>query len=219
MSLEQADGGSQLRAQSSPLTAQSSKLTMSRPSSQSVAIVPAAGRSERFGGAKLLADVAGEPLLEHTLRCLLDGGVSRVVVVVAPAAQLASVPLLTDPRVTVVTNPDPSRGMFSSIQTGLASGSGEPFVVLPADMPFVRPETVAAVLAETARRDAAVVRVFRGRRGHPLGVPGRLRDGLLAADPRGSLKDALAALEVTAIAIDTDDPGVVRDVDRREDLP
>ena len=185
---------------------------------QSVAIVPAAGRSERFGGAKLLADVGGEPLLDHTLRCLLDGGVTHVVLVLAPEAQLAPVRLLTDPRVRVVTNPDPGRGMFSSIQTGLASESGEPFVVLPADMPFVRPETVAAVLSETARRDTTIVPVFRGQRGHPIGVPGRLRDGLLAADPRGSLKEALAALGEAPVEIEVDDSGVVRDVDTREDL-
>ena len=184
----------------------------------SLAIVPAAGRSERFGGVKLLADIGGEPLLNRTLRCLLDGGVQRVVVVAAPDSALAAVSLLADRRVTVVTNPDPARGMFSSIQTGLASWPGEPFVVLPADMPFVRRETVAAVLSETARRDTAVVPVYRGRRGHPLGVPGRLRDGLLAADPRGSLKDALAAMEVTSIAIAVDDPGVLRDVDVQKDL-
>jgi len=193
-------------------------MSLDQVSAQSVAIVPAAGRSKRFGGVKLLADISGEPLLHHTLRCLLDGGVSRVVVVVAPAAQLAPVRLLADPRVTVVTNPDPSRGMFSSIQAGLTSASGERFVVLPADMPFVQSDTVAAVLSETAHRDTAVVPVYRGQRGHPLGVPGRLRDGLLAADPRGSLKEALAATKVTPVAIDVDDPGVLRDVDVQEDL-
>ena len=186
--------------------------------SPAIAIVPAAGRSERFGGVKLLADIGGEPLLNRTLRCLLDGGADRVLVVVSADSALAAVPLLADPRVTVVTNPDPSRGMFSSIQTGLASGPGEPFIVLPADMPFVRRETAAAVLSETARRDTAVVPVYRGRRGHPLGVPGRLRDGLLVADPRGNLKDALAAMGVVPLELHVDDAGVLSDVDVRADL-
>ena len=50
-----------------------------------VAIVPAAGKGERFGGAKLMARFKGEPLINWTLWSLLDGGVGGVVVVTAPA--------------------------------------------------------------------------------------------------------------------------------------
>ncbi|MFW9792627.1 NTP transferase domain-containing protein, partial [Brucella melitensis] len=77
-------------------------------------------------------------LLQWTLRSLLDGGIRRVTVVVAPNAVFAPVTLLHDARVTLVTNPDPDRGMLSSIQGGLESAAGDPILVLPADMPFVR---------------------------------------------------------------------------------
>ena len=52
------------------------------------AIVPAAGKGERFGGAKLVADIGGETLLNRTLRSLLDGGIDELIVVVAPHADL-----------------------------------------------------------------------------------------------------------------------------------
>ena len=48
-----------------------------------IAIVPAAGKAERFGGAKLVADLKGEPLIDHTILSLLDGGIARIV---GPAA-------------------------------------------------------------------------------------------------------------------------------------
>ena len=67
----------------------------------SVAIVPAAGKAERFGGGKLIADIDGEPLLNRTLRSLLDGGVDHLVVVLAPGATFATVELLNDERVGV----------------------------------------------------------------------------------------------------------------------
>ena len=57
-----------------------------------------------------------------------------------------------------------------------------------------------------------------GRRGHPLILPARLRDALRLADPLASLKDALARLGVIQREITVEDPGVLRDVDRREDL-
>jgi molybdenum cofactor cytidylyltransferase len=184
----------------------------------SLAIIPAAGRSERFGGMKLLADIGGEPLLNRTLRSVLEASVERVIVVIAPGVSLSSVALLADHRVRLVTNPDPSRGMFSSIQAGLAADSGDPILILPADIPFVWPATVAALLAQCLRADAPVVPAHARRRGHPIVVPRRLRDALLAANPLVSLKDALTRLNVSPLEIAVEDPGVLRDVDRREDL-
>lgn len=183
------------------------------------AVVPAAGASRRFGGMKLLADVRGEPLLQHTLRCLLDAPVSRVIVVVAPEHALAAVPLLAADRVRVVVNPDPDRGMFSSIQTGLtAVDNDHPVVVLPADMPFVRSETVAAVIAAHHQDESGVVATYGGRRGHPIVIPAAARARLLAQPPALSLKEALAVIGVGLREIAVDDPGVMRDVDRKEDL-
>ncbi|MDP9283092.1 MAG: NTP transferase domain-containing protein, partial [Chloroflexota bacterium] len=91
---------------------------------RAVAVVTAAGSAERFGGKKLLAPIAGEPLLDHTIRCLLEGGVAEVIVVVGADArrELArDVNAMNDSRVRPVENPDPSRGMFSSIQAGVAT--------------------------------------------------------------------------------------------------
>ena len=79
-------------------------------SGRSVAVVTAAGAAERFGGKKLLAPVDGEPLLDHTIRSLLDGGVSEVIVVVGAdeRAELErDINGLNDPRVRPVENPDP----------------------------------------------------------------------------------------------------------------
>ncbi len=188
-----------------------------------LAVVPAAGRAERFGGGKLLADVAGAPLLERTLRSLLDGGVGHAVVVLAPddTAIPEHVPLMRDPRVTPVVNPEPARGMFSSIQTGVAAAAlagGDVLLVLPADMPFVRANTVRAVIAE-ARRLAGHVVVPRhaGRRGHPIAIPATLRAAVLAAPADSNLKAGLVG--APRLELDVDDDGVVRDVDVPGDLP
>jgi molybdenum cofactor cytidylyltransferase len=189
------------------------------PRARVTAVVPAAGASRRFGSAKLLALIAGEPLLQHTLRALLDGGVSNVVLVVAPGHGLDAVPLLHDPRVHVTVNPDPARGMFSSIQTGLAAvASGHAVLVLPADMPFVRASTVAEVVAAHARDANTVVAAYDGRRGHPVIVSADVWPTLIALPPQTNLKAALLELGTVFREVSVDDPGVLRDVDVREDL-
>jgi len=170
---------------------------------------------------KLLALVDGESLLDRTLTSLLNAGVTTIVVVLSPEADLGAVRCLQDSRVHRVVNPDPSRGMFSSIQTGLAAAAaagGDPVLVLPADMPFVAPATVRLVADECVRVNQPVVATRGGRRGHPLALPGRLVSQLVSQSATHSLKDALARLGVESIHLEVDDGGVLRDVDVPADL-
>ena len=185
---------------------------------QVVAVVPAAGLSTRFGAAKLRADVDGEPLIARTLASLLDAGIARVVVVTREGSGIEDLPVLAAPVVTTVVNPDPARGMFSSIQAGLAAAGGDIVLVLPADMPFVASATVAAVAAHAAATQSVIVPVHRGRNGHPIAIPAAVRDRLLALDPATTLKDALAAVGASRETLDVPDPGVLRDVDVPSDL-
>jgi molybdenum cofactor cytidylyltransferase len=189
-----------------------------------VAVVPAAGRGERFrasagAGAKLVALIEGRPILDWTIGCLLDGGVANVVVVLPPVsrATFASSLLLADPSVQVVVNPDPDRGMLSSILAGLDAVTGDPILILPADMPFVRPDTVAAVIDACRQSKKVVSPRSGGRRGHPLALPGRLRAEILRANASTTLGTILSNQE--RMEIDVDDPGILRDVDVAADLP
>jgi molybdenum cofactor cytidylyltransferase len=188
---------------------------------RAVAVVTAAGSAERFGGKKLLTPIDGEPLLDHTIRALLDGGVAEVIVVVGRDARAElerDVNTMLDPRVRTVENPDPSRGMFSSIQEGVAQAQGDTILVMPGDMPFVSPDTVRAVIAASARRPAIVSPRYRGKRGHPVALPASLRDEIRAADASGTLHEVIHTHTEMRVDVDVEDRGVVRDVDRVEDL-
>jgi molybdenum cofactor cytidylyltransferase len=189
-------------------------------SSAFAAVVPAAGRAERFGGGKLIAEVRGEPLLNHTLRCLLDAGAADVVVVAALAVSLESVSLLTDRRVRIAINPSPGRGMFSSIQTGLAVlGDTHQILVLPGDMPFVRVDTVKRVVDAAALIRRPVTPIYQDRRGHPISLPAAVLAVLRSAASSRSLKEALLAAGVERVDLPIDDPGILHDVDVPADLP
>ncbi|MGH2472173.1 MAG: nucleotidyltransferase family protein [Candidatus Limnocylindria bacterium] len=188
---------------------------------RAVAVVTAAGSAERFGGKKLLTPIDGEPLLDHTIRALLDGGVAEVIVVVGRDARAElerDVNTMLDPRVRAVENPDPSRGMFSSIQEGVAQAQGDTILVMPGDMPFLSPDTVRAVIAAYADKPAIVSPRYHGKRGHPVALPAWLRDEIRAADPRATLHDVIHAHADMRVDVDVEDRGVVRDVDRVEDL-
>lgn len=189
--------------------------------SDSVAIVAAAGRSERFGSPKQLAEVDGVPMLERVIALLREGGVEEVVVVLAEddPAMRERVPSLDACR--VVVNPKPERGMFSSLQEGLnAAPPAERYVVAVADMPYVRPATVARLLAEHARTGGITGPRHGGKRGHPIVVDAAVREAALAAEPLPgfTLHDVIKAQAERRHDVEVDDPGVIRDVDTIGDM-
>jgi len=183
------------------------------------AIVPAAGSATRFGGGKLVADVDGELLLDRTIGVLLNAGVDEVVVVI-PARETWSgaITRFKDERVRTAVNPDPSRGMFSSIQIGAGIVTATPIAVLPGDMPFVTVETVERLFNIAVETGGIVSPRFQGRRGHPVILPGDVRATIATASPSATLKDVLLAHSDRFVNIDMTDPGVVRDVDVKDDL-
>jgi len=182
------------------------------------AIVPAAGRAERFGGGKLMAPIAGMPLIDHTLTSLAGAGIEPVVMVVDGTRPLPPTGASDRYRVRRVVNPVSARGMWSSIQAGLAAVAAGTLVVLPGDMPWVRSSTIRMLADRAHGRSQAVVPVHDGRRGHPVLLPGALREALLAADVASNLKQVLIDLDVGFDEVEVADPGVLRDVDVPADL-
>jgi molybdenum cofactor cytidylyltransferase len=89
---------------------------------------------------------------------------------------------------------------------------------MPGDMPFVSPETVGAVIAAYERRPAIISPRYRGKRGHPVALPASLRDEIRSAESTLTLHDVIRRHQDLRLDLDLDDPGVVRDVDRPEDL-
>jgi len=182
------------------------------------AVVPAAGQSARFGSMKLFAELQGVLLIDRTVGNLFDAGVIRVLVVCTGLDALSRATTVRDPRVRIVVNGHPERGMFSSIQAGIAEAGDSTVLVLPADMPFVRSETIRLVADRSQQADLVVVPQMNHRRGHPIAIPSHLCRPLVSFSPETSLKEALRSLHVSPYLLDVDDPGILRDVDVPADL-
>jgi molybdenum cofactor cytidylyltransferase len=188
------------------------------------AIVLAAGRGARFAAVdvsappKLLVPVDGQPLIVHTLDRLRQGGVSRCIVVVAPDASSTLRETIEERGAEIVVNPDPSRGMLSSLRAGLTVGkssASDVLLVMPADMPFVAAASVAAVI-EAARGDRSVSPRVESKGGHPVALSTRVQAAVANADELITLKALLEA--DTPVRPALSDPGLVRDVDVPGDL-
>lgn len=183
------------------------------------AVIPAAGASRRFGTDKLAFEVDGVAVLVRLLRALRAGGASPLIAVVDSSTGKRAALALAE-GAELLENPDPSAGMLASIQLGLAAAPAGGLLVCPADLPFLAPGTVAAVL-ETAHKAPTelVVPVYGGRRGHPLAIPASLRPEVFHLDPTVGLRELLLHHPRRIREVVVTDPGCVRDLDRRTDLP
>jgi len=188
-----------------------------------VGIVLAAGRSSRMGRSKALLPCvpSSETFMARVVRVLREGGVPDVVVVGRPEDTLlrAHVDGLT-PTTSFADNREAALGQLSSLIVGIdhAQAHGaDAVVVMPVDIPQVKPETVATLLA-AAWSQAPILRVgYAGRHGHPVLFREVVFEELRAADPAIGAKAVLRAHAGDILNIEVDDPGVVRDVDVPED--
>ena len=155
-------------------------MTKAPGTSAITAVVLAAGAASRFGGVKLLAPLGGRPVLQHVLDALDGAGLTDVVVVLGDDAEAIETAIdWRDER--RVSNPDPARGLASSVAIGLAAvpASAAGALLVLGDQPVISPETIRIVLdqpADSARPvvvaryadDSARNPVLVGREAFPL---------------------------------------------------
>ena len=180
-------------------------------------VVPAAGRGRRFAGPshKLEQDFDGGTLLGATLRRAIESQLPVVVVTTEALAPVAA-ELLAQRDIVVLNAADAARGMGFSIAMGVAERSGAPgWLVLPGDMPLVRPGTLLAV-ATALEQHPVVCAQYHGRRGHPVGFAAELFSELIQLDGDDGARRVVARYPVHGHEID--DPGILLDVDTEADI-
>jgi molybdenum cofactor cytidylyltransferase len=162
-----------------------------------VVLVLASGRGERFmasggRGSKLQALLAGQTVLERTLAAVRASGLPW--------------------HVEDAGHP----GMGDSIAAGVrATPDASGWLVLPGDLPLVRPESLKAV-ADALQRASLVLPLYRGMRGHPVGFGAEHEAAL--QELRGAEGAAAIVRAARAVRLELEDEGIVMDIDTVEDL-
>lgn len=185
-----------------------------------IGVVLAAGTGSRFGaGNKLLATVGGDPLVRRAVRTLLDARVDGVVIVVGYEADKVR-EAVADLPVDVVENPDFTEGQATSVRVGIEAvrESADAVVFALGDMPWIRPESVNAVLGAYAEGAGAIVAAaFEGQRGNPVLFDATFFDQLADVSGDTGAREVLLRSD-DAVLVETGDPGVTADVDTSADL-
>lgn|SRR5664279_2521571 len=139
-----------------------------------------------MGAPKACLVLDGTRLLDRAVNVLREGGCDPVIAVVRAGVEA--------PGAQVVVNPDPARGMRSSLELALtAAGEAEALAVLLVDVPGVLASAVRAVI-QTWRPGRVAVARYGVRRGHPtVMAPDLWRAALEIADSDEGARALLAA--------------------------
>lgn len=184
-----------------------------------VGIVLAAGSGTRMGRPKAEVTIDGSRLLDRAVIAAREGGCVRVVAVVREGTDVRTGP--SGPPVQVVVNPDPDRGMRSSLALGVAAATDagtppEALAVLLVDTPGIGADAVRAVVSRW-RPGRVCVGTYDGRRAHPtVMAPPLWQEALAQAGPDEGARRFLQAHPelVDEVAV----PGDPADLDTPADL-
>lgn len=169
-------------------------------------IVLAAGASRRMGRPKLYLPFGDRTLIEATVSHALDAGLRVIVVARAEDERIAD--LLGD-RVVLARNPDPERGMISSLREAMPFVEADRFFFIPADMPLV-PSGMYRALAALGATGPVIPRAA-GRSGHPVLLPSSLIPQIMALPEAVTLKTLIARSGVRYLEVE--DESVLMDID------
>jgi len=159
------------------------------------ALLLAAGSSRRFGAAKLLAELEGQPLITHAARALHAAGLETLVVTGAHAEAIEAA--LTGINLRFVHASDHALGMAHSLRAGLAAvpKDWDAALIMLADMPDLEPP----FLAHLAATPGIAVPLWNGQRGNPVRWPRAHWPALMALTGDEGAKRLLPGLKVTEV--------------------
>jgi molybdenum cofactor cytidylyltransferase len=184
---------------------------------QVAAIILAAGESRRMGTPKALLQFRGQTFLDGLI-ARLQTQCDPVIVVLGHEADSIrrSIPAAIAAAVRIVVNPNYPLGMLSSLQAGLRALPEEVLhaVFTLVDHPNPAGATIAAVVDAPAA--PVVIPRFEGRKGHPVRLSRPVIGELLALPPGAKPTDVLYRYVAATRFLDTDDSGIVDDIDDRE---
>ena len=184
-----------------------------------VGVLLAAGSSLRFGSDKLLQPASGGRSIAEAAAGKLLAACDHALAVVGPRSSEQLVERLRLAGLEVLMAQRAQDGMGATLAAGVnAASQASGWVVALADMPAIRPASVAAVVQALRRGASIAAPSYRGRRGHPVGFAAQWLAALTRLAGDSGARKLLDAHADQVACVEVDDPGILFDVDTDADL-
>ena len=185
-------------------------------------IILAAGNSLRFGGDKRFEVMPeGKTLLEETIRSAMTC-IARILVVLRKDDEFGDRlnGFVNDRYLRFFCAPDSDQGMGSSLANSISElENWQAALVILGDMPYIKQETYETLIAAyQTDSKAIIVPVYQGKTGHPVLFDRCYFPELEKISGDQGAKSIIEANPQHIINVEVDDPGILLDIDKPEDL-
>lgn len=187
------------------------------------AVLLAAGASSRFGeNNKLLADVAGMPLIRHVALALTKARLKEIVVVVQSGSSDVR-EALDGLNVHCCESPQSTMGMAHSIRAGISALGPDAncAMIVLGDMPGLTTQLIEQLVSafESAEFKKIIYPIDQaGKQGHPVIWPKAYFSELMRLNGDRGAKELLQSHADQTITIMTREHSAFTDIDTPEDI-
>ena len=192
-----------------------------------IPIVLAAGKGNRFGpNNKLLYKIDGKSILERTLDVFLKNFEHILVVLGNERDKIGNLLDVYDQNQVkpIYNNNWEGEGMSSSVKIGVTYSiehyTSFGVVIQPGDMPYSTENSVHSVIlkAKEFNYQKIVIPQYKGKRGHPLFIPGKFLSQVLKINEKTQgLKGFISQNDNEIVYVECSKE-ILKDIDRKEDI-
>ncbi|MGH8502355.1 MAG: nucleotidyltransferase family protein [Gammaproteobacteria bacterium] len=181
-------------------------------------ILLAAGSARRFGSHKLLHPLPDGTLIGVAAARNLLAGCGHALAVVRPGDRDFAALLRTEGLEIVVAR-RARLGMGASLAAGVAAApDANGWLIALADMPWIAPRTIRAVVSMLENGAALAAPSHNGRRGHPVGFARAFKDELVNLTGDTGARELVRRYAERLQLFPCGDAGVLKDIDTPADL-
>ncbi len=182
-------------------------------------ILLAAGAGTRFGGKKMTAKLAGGKILGlASYENLLASVPNSIVVINANDTLTKNLYLGVGAKTTLCELSN--LGMSHSLIHGVSTASDcDGWIIALGDMPFIKKNSIDRIAAALSEGALLAVPQYMQKNGHPVGFSNKLKSEILGLKGDSGAKTILESYRNNTAFIETNDPGILMDIDKKEDLP
>jgi len=180
------------------------------------AIITAAGKSSRMGVFKPLLKIGSLTAVEHIIRSFRAASVNNIAIITGNNAEKLEDSLRDSGAVFLKNDRYERNEMFDSIKIGLEYQKDrcDKIFITPVDVPLFASDTVEALLC--CKSDVGIP-AHKGKTGHPVVLGNAAAAKIFAYSGSGGLRDAITELSLEIERVETEDRGILYDIDTRED--
>lgn len=131
--------------------------------------------------------------------------------------------MLRQSGMMLVECPAHKTDMADSLVTAIENAAGMPaaqngYVIALADMPFIQPATISSVAKAIEHGAQIAMPSYQGQRGHPVSFAAAFQPQLVKLSGDSGARDIIKSNADKLTLVETDDAGIIADIDTQEDL-